>query len=112
MQWYLSVVKAYPVFSAMVQFAILGTLGDCVAKWIQNKKIFMPFSPKEAIYKPIEWAILAVFIKFAFIGFTGFVDALVFYGYLPRIFASGFFHAFAISKSLRFGLVASSSGNT
>jgi hypothetical protein len=106
MDCYLSLVKQYPIYTAMIQFAILGTLGDCVARCCQSKKIFWPFNLKETIWKPIEWAILAVLIKYAFIGFTGFVDNLLAQGYLPR-FDTGIFRAFAISvtMNLQFGLL-------
>jgi len=106
MNWYVSGVTAHPLLSAMVQFAVLGTFGDCVARWIQSKKIYMPFKLKEVIWKPVEWAILAIFIKVAFIGYTGFVGSLVSYHLLPDIFNTGFFRALAISTlmNLQFGL--------
>jgi len=109
MEWYVSLVKTYPIVSAMVQFALLGTLGDLIAKIIQNKKIFWPFSIKETIWKFIEWAILAVFIKVAFIGFKGFVNELVTSGLLPDIFAQKrhFLNAFSVSftMNMQFGFL-------
>ena len=106
MSWYLYFVTTQPLLSAMIQFAILGTLGDCVAKWIQNKKIYVPFGIKEAIWKPIEWAILAIFIKVAFTGYVGFVESIIIQGLLPGIFSFGILRAFAISTmmNLQFGL--------
>lgn len=109
MEWYISIVQKCPIFSAMVQFAILGTLGDCVAKWIQNKKIFWPFGLKESIWKPIEWAFLAILIKAAFVGFNGFIDSLISYGLLPHHFShqGSFLRAFGISVSMnvQFGVL-------
>jgi len=67
MNWYIETVKAYPIFTAMIQFAILGTLGDTIAKWIIKGKLFLPYSFVTLVLKMIEWAILAVFIKYAFI---------------------------------------------
>ena len=38
MEWYLTTVKAYPILTAIIQFAILGTLGEFVSKWVVAKK--------------------------------------------------------------------------
>ncbi|MEO8232849.1 MAG: hypothetical protein ABI638_11235, partial [Ignavibacteriota bacterium] len=73
MNWYLEFVKSNPIVSAMIQFAVLGTLGDVISHWIIKKKIFNPYKTKIIFLKMIEWAILGVFIKYAFIGFNGFV---------------------------------------
>lgn len=109
MEWYKQIVGEYPIISAMIQFAILGTVGDWIAKVIQNKKIFWPFSVKETIWKFIEWAFLAVLIKAAFVGFKGFVDAMVDYGLLAEVFKTQghFLRAFAISvvMNLQFGFL-------
>jgi hypothetical protein len=103
MEWYIATVKAYPIVSAMIQFAILGTLGDSVSKWIIEKKLSKPFGFKVMILKMIEWAFLAVCIKYAFIGFNGFVDQLVSHNLLPEL--GKYSRAFAISSSmnLQFG---------
>ncbi len=104
MQTYITLVKTYPIIMAMIQFAILGTFGEIISKWIINKRIFLPFSFVILILKMLEWAILAVFIKYAFAGFHGFVDTLVAHGMLPEL--NKFFKAFAISvaTNLQFGL--------
>jgi hypothetical protein len=40
MNWYIETVTAHPILTAMLQFAILGTLGDMIAKWIIKGKLF------------------------------------------------------------------------
>ncbi|KLO21722.1 hypothetical protein X275_05875 [Marinitoga sp. 1197] len=68
-----------PLIAAMIQFAILGTAGEIVAKLLTKNKI----SVFKVIYSAIVWAILGVIIKFAFTGFNGFVKELVEHNYLP-----------------------------
>lgn len=103
MQWYIEIVKSYPIYTAMVQFAVLGTIGDIISKWIIRKKVFIPYKPITMLLKMGEWALLAVFIKYAFIGFHGFVDSLIEAGYLPGM--TKFSYAFSVSASmnLQFG---------
>lgn len=103
MNWYIETVKAYPIITAMIQFALLGTLGDMIAKWMVNKKIFLPFTAKVLVLKMLEWALLAVCIKYAFVGYGYFVQGLVDKGLLPSL--NFFWEAFAISASmnLQFG---------
>jgi hypothetical protein len=85
MNWYIELVIAHPILTAMVQFALLGTLGDAVSHWIVKRKIFTPYDLKTLILKIIEWSILAVMIKYAFIGFNGFIESLVENDYLPKL---------------------------
>jgi hypothetical protein len=101
--WYIESVKTFPIISAMVQFALLGTLGDAISKWIIKGKIFAPYGLATLFLKMLEWAFLAVCIKYAFVGFHGFVDGLSSHGMLPQL--DTFFYAFAISASmnLQFG---------
>ena len=68
-----------PLVAAMVQFAILGTAGEVVAKLLTKNKI----SVLKIIYSAFVWAVLGVIIKFAFTGFNGFVNELVNHNYLP-----------------------------
>lgn len=105
MEKYIELVKNYPIWMAMLQFAILGTFGDIISKWIVEKKICKPFSFKVLMLKAIEWALLAILIKYAFVGFKGFVKLLVTENYLPEL--GNFTHAFAISTTmnLQFGLL-------
>ena len=103
MNWYVEYVKTFPILSAMLQFALLGTLGDIISYWIINKKIYSPYSFGIIVLKMLEWAILAVFIKYAFVGFNGFVESLIVHNFLPNL--NGFGKSFAISTSmnLQFG---------
>jgi hypothetical protein len=64
---------------AFIQFAILGTLGEIVALKLSKKKIIV----LKTVYSAIVWGVLGIIIKFVFVGFNGFVNELVSYGYLP-----------------------------
>lgn len=101
---YLNWVKAYPLLSAIIQFAILGTLGEIISKWIIKKSFRHPFSLGLTLWKMVVWAILGVAIKYSFQGFTGFVEYLEAHSYLPALGKFG--KAFAISAfmNLQFGL--------
>ncbi|MDO7977182.1 hypothetical protein [Oceanotoga teriensis] len=66
-------------FMAFIQFAILGTLGEIVALKLSKKKIIV----LKTVYSAIVWGVLGIIIKFVFVGFNGFVNELVSYGYLP-----------------------------
>lgn len=102
MQSYVEFVTAYPIYSAMLQFAILGTLGDMIAKWLIEKRFSLP-TALILLLKMVEWAILAVLIKYAFAGFNGFVDALVSHGLLPSLGHYGRAFAISTSMNLQFG---------
>jgi hypothetical protein len=109
MNWYVSAVTNHPIYMAMIQFAILGTLGEFISKWIFAKKIFFPFTPAIAIWKMIEWAFLAVLIKAAFVGFAeGLVPALMNHtpAFLPKAAQGSFLFAFFVSSliNIQFGL--------
>jgi hypothetical protein len=103
MDWYVSLVTRYPIPTAMVQFAILGTLGDIISKWLIRRKIHIPFGAGTLLLKMAEWAFLAVCIKYAFVGFNGFVDGLIQHSLLPQLRGLG--RAFAVSAlmNLQFG---------
>ena len=81
---YVNFVTGFPYLSAVIQFAILGTLGEYVSNRL--RKDGKPFTVKTAAGKAMVWMILAVAIKTAFIGFDGFVAALVLNGVLPESF--------------------------
>ena len=68
-----------PVTSAMLKFAILGTLGELVARLLARKKI----SLMRTLYTAVVWAALGAVIKFMFLGFDGFVERLMDHSYLP-----------------------------
>jgi hypothetical protein len=103
MDFYISFVKNYPIFSAVIQFAVLGTFGEIISRWMASKRIYSPFPFKLLLWKAFIWSVLAVCIKYAFIGFNGFIDAVISSGFLPE--PGLFFHAFAVSAAmnLQFG---------
>ena len=98
MNWYIDIVKAYPLITAMIQFAILGTFGDIISKWIIAKKIFLPYNFITLLMKMAEWALIAITIKYAFVGFNGFVDILVEHKMLPEL--NIFTRSLAISSTM------------
>lgn len=104
MDTYIELVKEYPIYSAMLQFAVLGTLGDIISKWMQQGKIFMPYKWIIVVLKMIEWAIIAITIKYAFVGFQGFIDNLVGHGLLPELGKFGRAFAISVSMNLQYGL--------
>ncbi len=106
MQWYLDFVKANPVLSAVIQFAVLGTLGEVISRMITTRRSKYPFTTGQTLWKMVEWSILAVCIKYAFVGINGFVHALMEHGMLPTVPADGITFAFFKSAlvNLQFGL--------
>lgn len=103
-QWYVELVTAHPILTAMAQFAVLGTLGDMVSKWLVARKVFLPFDARTTLLKMLEWALLAVCIKYAFTGFTGFIDTLASHGLLPADMGNlGRAFAVSVSMNLQFG---------
>ncbi|MDT8287674.1 MAG: hypothetical protein RQ748_11230, partial [Elusimicrobiales bacterium] len=99
MDAYVSFVRTWPLTSAMLQFAVLGTLGEAAAAWMRERRFFSPFPPRVAFIKALGWSVLAVCIKYAFTGFTAFVAGLSAKGLLPREPGPLFF-AFAVSLSM------------
>jgi len=106
MNWYIELVKAHPILTAIVQFAILGTLGEIISKWIVQKSFKYPFSFALTLWKMVVWSILAVGIKYAFVGINGFVIALMEHGLLPLMEngSIGFAFAKSVLVNLQFGL--------
>ena len=98
---YLNAVKNYPLISAMVQFAILGTIGDCIARKLVGKSIEAFKIP----LKMIEWAILGLTIKYCFRGFDGFLQIWMKDGMIPNLEAGSIEYAFAKSvvTNLQYG---------
>ena len=103
MEWYLSIVKAHPITSAMVQFAVLGTLGETASRWLAARRLFAPFGARGTGLRMLGWAFLAVCIKYAFTGFTAFVDGLIAHGLLPELGAFGKAFAVSLAMNLQFG---------
>ncbi len=104
MDTYIDIVTKYPIYSAMLQFAILGTLGDIIAKWMQQGKIFLPYKPTIIFLKMIEWAVIAVTIKYAFVGFKAFVNSLESHHLVPQLGKFGRAFAVSFSMNIQYGL--------
>ncbi|MFP4458203.1 MAG: hypothetical protein ACLFSQ_01300 [Candidatus Zixiibacteriota bacterium] len=84
MEFYINFAKNYPILSGMLQFAILGPIGEFIAAKIRGKK--WQYTAIQTILKGVGWAILAIFIKYVFVGFGGFVKELVGHNMLPQAF--------------------------
>lgn len=106
MTWYINAVTSHPILTAIVQFAILGSLGEAIAKMIINKKCYWPFSFQSTVWKMIVWSILAVAIKYAFTGMKGYIITLVEHNFLPDLcLENKLLHAFTTSffVNIQFG---------
>jgi len=97
MELYVDWVKAHPLLSAAVQFALLGTLGELLPFWIRRRKPALPCSAAQLLCKVLAWGLLGVIIKYGFAGMRGFTEALLGHGLLPRFMAEGLGFAFAYS---------------
>ena len=80
MEWYLNWVKENVMFSSFVQFFILGTIGEILGITVSGKKI----SKNLVLWleKAFAWGFLGLVIKYAFTGFTGFIEKLFHKGLL------------------------------
>lgn len=96
-------VKAHPIAAAMAQFAVLGTLGEVLSKWLGAGRIFSPFGLRGTLLRALGWAALAVAIKYAFTGFVAFVEGLAGHGLLPQLGTFGKAFAVSLSMNLQFG---------
>lgn len=97
MQPYISWVTNYPLLSASLQFALLGTLGEIIAFSFQNKRFLLPCSLAQLSAKVLAWAILGIIIKYGFTGMKSFTLALVDHKLVPAFLGSGVGQAFATS---------------
>lgn len=104
MNSYVELVKEYPIYSAMIQFAVLGTLGDIFSKWMQKGAVFSPYKWHVVLLKMLEWAIIAITIKYAFVGFQGFVDGLVSHNLVPELGKFGRAFTVSVTMNLQYGL--------
>ena len=97
METYIAWVTANPLFSAAVQFAILGTLGEILSFSLQNKKFALPCKLWQLVGKIFAWALLGIVIKYGFTGMKGFTQALLDHRLLPEFTGSGVGRALAVS---------------
>lgn len=106
MNAYISWVEAHPIISAIIQFAILGTLGEIISQFIARKSFKYPFTFGLTLWKMVVWGVLSIGVKYAFTGFGGYVDSLVEAGFWPDFAADSWGYAFSRSAfmNLQFGL--------
>ncbi len=97
MQAYIEWVRANPITSAAIQFAILGTLGELLSFSIRKKRFSLPCNASQLFAKVVAWALLGVVIKYGFTGMKGFTSALLEHGLLPQFLAEGIGWGFAVS---------------
>jgi hypothetical protein len=97
MEFYLNWVTSYPLLSAAIQFAFLGTLGEIISFSIQKKKLLIPCSWLQLLAKVFAWAILGIVIKYGFAGMKGFTQSLLDHELLPAFLGTGLGWAFAVS---------------
>ncbi|MBU0756140.1 MAG: hypothetical protein KJ645_13435 [Planctomycetes bacterium] len=97
MEFYIDWVTNKPLFSAAVQFALLGTLGELLSHWIRSRGLSLPCTVPQVLAKIPAWALLGVIIKYGFAGMKGFTGALLDHHFLPAFAASGLGWAFALS---------------
>ncbi|MBU0508371.1 hypothetical protein KKH27_05995 [bacterium] len=99
MTTYIQWVVSNPLFSAAVQFAILGTLGELLSHVLRTRTWTLPCKIWQVFAKIAAWAVLGIIIKYGFTGMYGFVDALVEHELLPRACHGGIGWAIAMSVS-------------
>ena len=98
MSSYVQWVISYPLLSAAVQFAVLGTAGEVISHWLQQRRIGgLPCSLTQLGAKVLAWALLGVIIKYGFTGMKGFTHALVDKQLLPVWCGAGFGWALSLS---------------
>lgn len=95
--FYLDFVRELPLVAAALQFAVLGTLGEILARLLRTKRLALPFSPGVLLLKMLAWAILGIVIKYGFVLMKGGVVGLIMHNMLPEFCAEGIAYAFAVS---------------
>jgi hypothetical protein len=102
---YIFWVKAHPLASAALQFALMGPLGELLAASCARRRLTFPFGFFQFLFKIAAWALLGLVIKYGFTGMKGFTHALADGHFLPVFMASGAGFAFAVSlfTNLQFG---------
>jgi hypothetical protein len=97
MDWYLTWVTDQPLTSAFIQFALLGTLGECLSHTIRRRRLTIGCTILQLAGKMLAWGVLGLVIKYGFAGMKGFVAALLEHQLLPAMFADGILRALAVS---------------
>ena len=94
---YIAWVTNAPILSAMIQFGLLGTMGEVISFSIKSKKLSIPCTWIQLVFKVFAWAILGIIIKIGFTGMKGFILALIEHEFLPDSFKGGFLWASSVS---------------
>ena len=94
---YVDWVINYPFYSAFIQFALLGTIGELIPLFIQSRQLKLPCSKAQLVGKIFAWGVLGLFIKIGFMMMKGATRALVDGNVLPDWFGYGVGWAFAVS---------------
>jgi hypothetical protein len=97
MDFYIDFIKQNPFLSASIQFAILGTLGECISLWIKRKSLSTGWSFWTFTGKILAWAFLGIIIKLGFIGMKAFTVSIISLGFIPSFLTYGVGKAFLIS---------------
>ncbi len=79
---YTALVHAWPLLSAALQFALLGTLGELLACRLRGRG-WLPFSLLQVLAKALVWGGLGIAVKVAFAGFVGFLHVILAEGPWP-----------------------------
>lgn len=99
MTWYIHWVSSHPLWSAAVQFAVLGTLGEVLSLVVRGKPLKALGGWWRVLLKLAAWGVLGIVIKYGFTGMKGFVDALIANSMLPPAAHGSILWAFLMSVS-------------
>ncbi len=93
---YIYYLKNYPLTSAFIQFAILGTLGEILT--LKISKAAKRLNIIQYILKILSWGLLGIIIKYGFFGYKAMIKAFIEHGYLPEfLYQYSLLKAFTIS---------------
>jgi len=91
-------VKTYPIWSAFVEFAVLGTLGELVT--LKMTGALKKLSVIQYLLKVLSWGFLGIIIKYGFFGYKSMINAFVEHGYFPH-----FLFSFAVLKGFTISVI-------
>ncbi|MCB1047196.1 MAG: hypothetical protein KDC10_08315 [Calditrichaeota bacterium] len=88
-------VHQWPLLSAALQFALLGTLGEVLAGWLATRRLPFPLAWLPA--KMLAWAVLGVVIKLGFVMMKGASAGLLAWLGEPALLSTGVGRALLVS---------------